>query len=655
VNLGRYIVGSTLGTSSVTLTKTGADPTTYDIATGGEATSSAAGTGQPFDYAVQSRTIPVGLSSSTATAGAKTGTITVNNTDLTSNGAGLGSADGNDTITVNATVLAHAKPSLNSNSQATSLTLNFGNMALGTGTATLPFGITDLSNVAGYTAGLDLDSITGSGSTTKLTTNLAAFSALAEGSTNAYTASLDTSANGTYSATYTLATSDENITGAASTGSLTLTITANVMTRQWYTDANGTWSTTGNWLGPVPHSSGDTANFLGAITAARTITLDSNQSAAHVLFESAKSYTISGSSTLTITNGAAAADVTVNQGTQNLSVPIAFTSNTTISVASGATLNMTGGSSIAASTAITKNGAGALVIGGTQSPAAGSSFIANAGTTQFNSDPGNNLALTANSAVNFAAANSGGTAVRNLKSLSIGSGATVALASPANHTNLTALVTSALTIGGATDAWTGKLDIGINDLIINGGNYSTIANQIKTGWNTSGGGYWNGNGIYSSTAASDTKFVTGIGVMKNDSGDGTPLFGSSGLFGLFDGLSPDVSAVLVKYTYYGDANLSGMVDGTDYSFIDGGFNNHLTGWMNGDFNYDGVVDGSDYSYIDGGFNNQGTALNATASNNIATATAEIATTSAVPEPGAMCPFVVSAAALFRRRRRVATR
>jgi hypothetical protein len=50
------------------------------------------------------------------------------------------------------------------------------------------------------------------------------------------------------------------------------------------------------------------------------------------------------------------------------------------------------------------------------------------------------------------------------------------------------------------------------------------------------------------------------------------------------------------------------VDGSDYSRIDGGYVNHLSGWFNGDFNYDGIIDGSDYTLIDNAFNNQSTAI-----------------------------------------------
>jgi hypothetical protein len=54
----------------------------------------------------------------------------------------------------------------------------------------------------------------------------------------------------------------------------------------------------------------------------------------------------------------------------------------------------------------------------------------------------------------------------------------------------------------------------------------------------------------------------------------------------------------------GDADLTGQIDGTDYSLIDNGFVNSLTGWLNGDFDYNGVIDSTDYALIDNAFVNQ---------------------------------------------------
>ena len=82
------------------------------------------------------------------------------------------------------------------------------------------------------------------------------------------------------------------------------------------------------------------------------------------------------------------------------------------------------------------------------------------------------------------------------------------------------------------------------------------------------------------------------------------------LFTTFDGQSVTSTDVLVKYTYFGDANLDGVVNGSDYTLIDNGFNAGLTGWRNGDFNYDGVINGDDYILIDNAFNTQGPAITA---------------------------------------------
>ena len=105
----------------------------------------------------------------------------------------------------------------------------------------------------------------------------------------------------------------------------------------------------------------------------------------------------------------------------------------------------------------------------------------------------------------------------------------------------------------------------------------------------------------------------------------------------------------MKYTYYGDANLDGKVDASDYSLIDSGYasNGADTGWYNGDFNYDGVINGSDYTLIDNAFNTQGGQI----SDEIATPTAEIAGSASVPEPTTLSLFCLGTAGLLSRRRR----
>jgi hypothetical protein len=76
----------------------------------------------------------------------------------------------------------------------------------------------------------------------------------------------------------------------------------------------------------------------------------------------------------------------------------------------------------------------------------------------------------------------------------------------------------------------------------------------------------------------------------------------------FDGQAIDNTAVLVKYTYYGDADFNGQVNFDDYSRTDAGFNGSRTGWLNGDFDGNGIVNFVDYSLLDLAFNSQSDTL-----------------------------------------------
>ena len=66
--------------------------------------------------------------------------------------------------------------------------------------------------------------------------------------------------------------------------------------------------------------------------------------------------------------------------------------------------------------------------------------------------------------------------------------------------------------------------------------------------------------------------------------------------------------MLVKFTYYGDADFNGVVNFDDYSRIDTGFTLGRTGWYNGDFDHNGSVNFDDYSLIDTAFTSQGGSL-----------------------------------------------
>jgi hypothetical protein len=109
------------------------------------------------------------------------------------------------------------------------------------------------------------------------------------------------------------------------------------------------------------------------------------------------------------------------------------------------------------------------------------------------------------------------------------------------------------------------------------------------------------------------------------------------------------ASTVAMYTYAGDANLDGTIDGGDYGVID---NNvqvaGASGYYNGDFNYDGVIDGGDYGIIDNNILAQGAAFPTGGSIALDGVTA-------IPEPSS-CGFVslvaaAAAASSSRRRRR----
>ncbi len=295
-------------------------------------------------------------------------------------------------------------------------------------------------------------------------------------------------------------------------------------------------------------------------------------------------------------------------GTWSLANTESFTGSTTVNAG---TLTLPAGDSLASTTVISSAGA-TLNVNGTL-PAA---------TT-----------LTANGNVNFGPSTNNTLLVRALAGLPIGFAGDVTLANAANHQYRTLLVASGLSFAGPAST----LNVNNNDLDLPGASLATISALTGNGYN---GGAWTGYGITSGAAAADSTHLTALGVISNNA-NGTTLYnaGTAGL-GKFDGIIPGSNDVLVKYTYYGDANLDGKVDGSDYSLIDAGFASQslATGWYNGDFNYDNTIDGSDYTLIDNAFNTQGGNLTATAI--VATPAAQVAAPRAVPPLFASSPITL---------------
>jgi len=194
-------------------------------------------------------------------------------------------------------------------------------------------------------------------------------------------------------------------------------------------------------------------------------------------------------------------------------------------------------------------------------------------------------ALTVNGGTATIVANTGtGFRKVSFSSVAVGAGASLVLAANTTHANRSVLFVpqSGLSINA-----TGKIDVNDNDVVLKGGGTINAAqNLLITGF---AGGLWNGNGITSSKAATSGSTALGFAT-------GNELFGGAGTF---DGQAVAGADVIIKYTYYGDADMNGQVNADDYSLADIGNGTVGTSeWLIGDMNYDKRTDPDDYSLLD---------------------------------------------------------
>jgi autotransporter-associated beta strand protein len=427
----------------------------------------------------------------------------------------------------------------------------------------------------------------------------------------------------------------------------------------WNVAGGGSFGAAGNWLVSAPGGAGTAAVFGDKVTTAATVTVDAPVTVGLLGFDGPGSYTINGGQAITIANannlrggvhvrGSAGA-----AGNHVVNAPVTLGHDLDLVSHSAGLLTIAGPLNNPGGRFLTKLGAGTIVLSGPQTHAAGAQVTAGEGTLRLDSNVGHAAAAT-NAALRTATLRAQATGnlhvtanqyVQKVDAV----GGKITVAALPGQTGRPVVVTSELSIGSG-----GLITFGRGGMVIDyapGGPSpaALVRAALRSGYDGPAGPWTGSTGIRSEFGAGGAEIGVGYA-------EASRVLGPTG--GTFFGVPVDATAVLLRYTRSGDANLDGFVDFNDLVVLaqnyETGTGGAPLGWDKADFNYDGYTDFIDLVSLAQNYERPADpdgALPAAASPAFAAAWADAVAGAAVPEPTALATIALAATATLTRRRR----
>jgi hypothetical protein len=157
----------------------------------------------------------------------------------------------------------------------------------------------------------------------------------------------------------------------------------------------------------------------------------------------------------------------------------------------------------------------------------------------------------------------------------------------------------------------GTADLTDNDLVVRGGDIGSWNGSAYTGLsgmiqNGRGDGSWNGTGLVTSRWDDYSNDTTTLAIAPASQVLGIGPSDTA----LYNGETVTGDDVIIKYTFQGDIDLNGEINGDDYFYLDSSIllSGSIFGYHVGDVDMNGVLDGDDYFWLDSQISSQGPPL-----------------------------------------------